>query len=68
LVEGASGRAAAKADLTLAGHLEVLCGPRELAKASKQYGAAIQAEIKGGEAAGFYVKRRETAPTTGIPA
>lgn len=39
-------------------HLEELCRLRELAKASKQYGPAIQAEIERGEA-GFYVKRRE---------
>ena len=45
--------------MTVAGHPEKLRGLRELAKASKQYGAAIQAEIKRGEAAGFYVKRRE---------
>jgi len=51
--------AAAKADLTVASHLEELCRLRELAKGSKQYGAAIQAEIKRGEVAGFYVKRRE---------
>jgi hypothetical protein len=51
--------AAAKADLTVAGHLQELCRLRELAKACKQYNAAIQAEIKRGEAAGSYVKRRE---------
>ena len=39
--------------------LEELCRLRELAKGEKQYAAAIQAEIKRGEAAGFYVKRRE---------
>src|SRR5262249_15112004 len=51
--------AAVKADLTVASHLEELCRLRDLAKASKQYGAAIQAEIKRGEAAGFYIKRGE---------
>lgn len=51
--------AAAKADVTVAGHLEELCRLRELAKGERQYAAAIQAEIKRGEAAGFYVKRRE---------
>jgi hypothetical protein len=56
--------AATKADLTVAGHLEELCRLRELAKASKQYAAAIQAEIKRGEAAGFYVKRRENIKPT----
>src|SRR5215831_12201777 len=51
--------AATKADLTVASHLEELCCLRELAKGEKQYSAAIQAEVKRGEAAGFYVKRRE---------
>jgi len=32
---------------------------RELAKGSGQYAAAITAETKRGEAAGFYIKRRE---------
>src|SRR5215831_8394357 len=59
--------AAAKADLTVAGHLEELCRLRELAKGEKQYSAAIQAEIKRGEAAGFYVKRRENINPTMSP-
>ena len=45
--------------MTIVGHLEELRGLRELAKAEKQYAAAITAETKRGEAAGFYVKRRE---------
>ena len=48
-------------------HLEELCRLRELAKASKQYGPTIQAEIKRGEAAGFYVKRRENIKPTMTP-
>lgn len=59
--------AAAKADLTVAGHLEELCRLRDLAKGEKQYSAAIQAEIKRGEAAGFYVKRRENIKPTMSP-
>ena len=47
-----------------AGHLEELCQLRDLAKGEKQYSAAIQAEIKRGEAAGFYVKRRENIKPT----
>jgi hypothetical protein len=56
--------AAAKADVTVAGHLEELCRLRELAKGERQYAAAIQAEIKRGEAAGFYLKRRENIKST----
>jgi hypothetical protein len=40
-------------------HLEELRRLRDSARESGQYGAAIQAEVKRGEVAGFYMKRCE---------
>ena len=50
---------AEKAEFTVEAHMAELESLRNLAKAAGQHGAAIAAETKRGEVAGFYVKRRE---------
>jgi phage terminase small subunit len=67
IVSGNATQAYIDAGFSPKGDLEELCRLRDLAKASKQYGAAIQAEIKRGEAAGFYIKRRENIKPTMSP-
>lgn len=52
-------RVAERNDLTVDAHLETLATLRDAALAKEQYGAAISAEVKRGEVAGFYVKRTE---------
>jgi phage terminase small subunit len=50
---------AERAELTVASHLAELEALRDMAKQAGQLGPAITAEMKRGEIAGFYVKRRE---------
>ncbi len=45
--------------MTLSGHLTTLAELRDAAKTAEDYDAAIRAEVKRGEASGFYVERKE---------
>mgnify|MGYP001574818830 CR=1 FL=1 len=53
--------------LTLRDHLWELALLRDQAKAAKQYGAAINAEVNRGKAAGLYVVRMEHSGKDGAP-
>jgi phage terminase small subunit len=48
-----------EAQVTLEGHLNDLKALRDAAQAAEQFGAAINAEVARGKAAGLYVKRQE---------
>ena len=50
---------AERAQLTVDSHLAELASLRDNAKRAEQYAAAVAAETRRGEVAGFYVKRRE---------
>lgn len=52
-------RVAERNDLTIDNHLATLEALRDAARAEGQLSAAINAEVKRGEVAGFYVKRTE---------
>jgi phage terminase small subunit len=58
-VEARQAAVAERNDITIDGHIETLAALRDAAKLEKQYSAAINAEVKRGEVAGFYVKRTE---------
>ena len=55
------------ARLTVEKHLDTLAELRDEARAAGQYGAAINAEIARGKAAGFYVRRQEITGKDGGP-
>jgi phage terminase small subunit len=59
--------AAEAAKFTLEQHLETLAALRDLAKAEKAWAPAIQAEVKRGEASGFYPDRGKVSVTFPLP-
>lgn len=58
------GPAAEKAGVTLEGHLRALADLRDKAKAARQFGPAIAAEIARGKASGVHVEKSESLVTT----
>ena len=57
---------AAKAQITLEGHLDDLKTLRDAALKAEQYSAAISAEVARGKAAGVHVEKSELAHTGSI--